>query len=39
MLPNLTNYPEAYYVYEWVDTNPNLIPDSGDTFTLKGSGT
>jgi hypothetical protein len=38
MLPNITNYPDAYYVYEWVDTNPDRNPDSGDTFTLKGSG-
>jgi hypothetical protein len=39
MLPNLSNYPDAWYVYTWVDTNPNLNPDSGDTFTLVSSGT
>jgi len=38
MLPDLTNYTDAYYVYEWVDINRDLKPDSGDTFTLRGSG-
>ncbi len=38
MMPNLTNYPAAWYVYEWVDTNSNLNPDATDSFTLRGSG-
>ena len=39
MLPNLASYPDAYYVYDWVDINRDLMGDAGDTFTLRGSGT
>jgi hypothetical protein len=39
MLPSITTYTQAYYVYEWVDAAPgNLMPDSADSFTLRGSG-
>jgi hypothetical protein len=38
MLPDLTNYPAAWYVYEWVDINQNLGPDSGDSFTERSHG-
>jgi len=39
MLPNLSNYTDSYYVYEWIDAMPNnLLPELTDTFTLKGSG-
>jgi hypothetical protein len=38
LLPNRMNYPDSWYVYDWVDTNSNLMPDNGDTFTVKASG-
>jgi Cys-rich repeat protein len=38
MLPNRQSYPDSWYVYEWLDTNSNTLPDLSDTFTLRGSG-
>jgi uncharacterized lipoprotein NlpE involved in copper resistance len=38
VLPHASSYTQAYYVYEWTDTNMNGMPDSGDTFDqLSGS--
>jgi len=38
MLPNRAAYPDSWYIYEWVDTNLDTLPNQGDTFTLRGSG-
>jgi|SoiMethySBSTD1v2_1073268.scaffolds.fasta_scaffold22513_6 hypothetical protein len=38
MAPNLASYPDAYYVYDWSDTNGDQIPNEGDTWKLLGSG-
>nr|MCU0699967.1 hypothetical protein [Myxococcaceae bacterium] len=38
MLPNRTNYPDSWYIYEWLDTNMNTLPDLGDTFSLRANG-
>jgi hypothetical protein len=39
--PNLSNYTDAYYIFQWDDTNNNSHPDvpGTDTFTLITSGT
>jgi hypothetical protein len=39
VLPNLSTFTDAWYVYEWTDTNGDSVPNAGDTFTLKGQGT
>jgi len=39
--PELSNYTEAYYIFQWDDTNDNSHPDTPgtDTYTLITSGT
>ena len=39
MAPNLQDYTQAYYVYDWTDTNGDQVPNAGDTWKLLGSGT
>jgi hypothetical protein len=39
VLPSLSTFTDAWYVYEWTDTNGDTIPNAGDTFTLMGQGT
>jgi hypothetical protein len=38
MLPMRTLQTSRWYVYDWEDTNTNLIADQGDTFTALASG-
>jgi Cys-rich repeat protein len=38
MLPNRASYPDSWYLYEWLDTNMNSLPDMTDTFTVIASG-
>jgi Cys-rich repeat protein len=38
MLPNKAAYPDAWYIYDWIDTNNDSIPNAGDTFTKLVSG-
>jgi len=38
MLPNRATYTDSWYLYEWVDTNLNSLPDMTDTFTRIASG-
>jgi hypothetical protein len=38
IMPNRANYPLAWYIFEWTDTNGNSIPDAADTFTMVASG-
>jgi hypothetical protein len=45
VLPTLVNTPldaglfvPTYYIYHWVDTNKDMTPDNGDSFTLVASG-
>ena len=38
MIPNLPSYTDAWYVYEWTDTNNDGIANDGDTFTMTNSG-
>jgi hypothetical protein len=33
IIPNRANYPKAWYVFEWTDTNGDSIANAGDTFT------
>jgi hypothetical protein len=39
MAPKLESYGEAYYVYDWTDTNGDELPNAGDSWRLLGSGT
>ena len=38
MLPNRQNYPTAWYVVSWSDTNNDSVPNGGDTFSVIASG-
>lgn len=38
MLPNRATYTDSWYLYEWIDTNMNSLPDMTDTFTRLASG-
>jgi hypothetical protein len=38
VFPNYAAYTDAWYVYEWTDTNDDGIADAGDTFTLIAHG-
>jgi hypothetical protein len=38
VLPALTTYTDAWYIYEWESINADVGPDAGDTFTLVSSG-
>jgi hypothetical protein len=38
MAEDLASYTEAYYVYDWSDTNADQVPNAGDTWQLLGSG-
>lgn len=38
MLPNRSAYPDAWYIFDWVDTNNDSIANAGDTFTKLVSG-
>jgi hypothetical protein len=37
-VPGHAQYTASYYVYEWTDTNGDMVPDQGDTFTLVAQG-
>jgi hypothetical protein len=37
MLPNLSTFDQAWYVYEWADMNGDKLPNL-DEMTLKASG-
>jgi hypothetical protein len=39
VVPNRASYPDAWYVYEWTDTNNDGVADTGDTFALIAHGT
>jgi hypothetical protein len=38
IIPNRASYPNAWYVYQWDDTNQDSIPNAGDTYTQIASG-
>jgi hypothetical protein len=38
VIGNRAMFPDAWYVYEWTDTDNDGAPSAGDTFTLVGSG-
>ncbi len=38
IVPGRSAYSSSFYVYEWTDTNNNMVPDQADTFTLIGQG-
>ena len=38
MIPGRAQYTDAWYVYEWTDTNGDAVANAGDTFTLIKSG-
>jgi hypothetical protein len=35
---NIAMFPDAWYVYEWADTDSDGVPSAGDTFTPIGQG-
>lgn len=37
-LPARASQTDSWYVFEWTDTDMNLVPGAADTFTLKASG-
>ena len=39
IVPALSTYTDAWYVYEWTDTNNDSVPNAGDTFALTAHGT
>jgi len=36
MMPSLSTFTKSWYAYEWTDGGGNQLPDSSDTFTLRG---
>jgi hypothetical protein len=38
LVPGHASYPQPWYVYEWTDTNGDMTPDQGDTFSLVAKG-
>lgn len=38
MLPNRAAYPDTWYVFDWVDTNNDSVPNAGDSYTRVNSG-
>jgi Stigma-specific protein, Stig1 len=38
IIPNLTNYPNSWYLFEWTDMNSDSTPNAGDTFTQIATG-
>lgn len=38
MLPNRAAYPDAWYLFEWNDTNNDSLPNAGDSFVKLASG-
>ncbi len=38
ILPNRTQYPDGWYLFEWTDTNGDLAAGATDTFTKLASG-
>lgn len=39
VMPMLSTYGDAWYLYEWTDTDTSGAPSAGDTFTLVDHGT
>jgi hypothetical protein len=39
IITNRATFPDAWYVYEWTDTDHSGGPSPGDTFTLTAHGT
>jgi hypothetical protein len=37
MMPHIQDYTKQWYLYEWLDTNKDQIPNAADTFTLIAS--
>ena len=35
--PQLSQFPNSWYIYRWTDVGGNTFPDSGDSFTLLAS--
>ena len=38
VMPQRATFTDAWYLYEWTDTDSNLVPSAGDTFTLLAQG-
>jgi hypothetical protein len=38
VVPNRAMYPDAWYLYEWTDTDNNSTASAADSFSLLGSG-
>ncbi len=38
IVPNLSMYTKAWYVFEWTDSNNDSTANEGDKFTMVGSG-
>jgi hypothetical protein len=38
VVPGRATYTAPWYVYEWTDTNSDMMPDQGDTFSLAAQG-
>jgi len=38
IVPNRANYPNAWYLFEWTDTNGDSIPNAADSFVEMTSG-
>ncbi|MDP9149132.1 MAG: hypothetical protein M3O36_04205 [Myxococcota bacterium] len=38
VMPSLSTFPDAWYVYEWTDTDGDSLPSAGDMFLRRAQG-